>query len=251
MNTSHDITDNDLVLLYYGEHEDPALAARVARDPALSQRFEQLAAALRLTELIQVPARSEDYAARVWQAIAPRLEDRKATRPQRWWQSLAAPRFSLAGAFSLAAVAFLAFTLGRQGAVDPEAPVQQASSPAELVANLDPTRLLASSVSDHLDTVDLLLTQFANGATPAADEADWATDMLVANRLYRQAAAARGDQRLAQFLGDLEPLLIELAFEAQSASPETRARMQGEVRNGLLFRVRVMNRQLKQPGIST
>jgi hypothetical protein len=76
-------------------------------------------------------------------------------------------------------------------------------------------------------------------------------DMLVANRLYRRAAEARGERRVAAFLGELEPTLIELAYTAQTASPPTRARMQQEVRDGLLFRVRVMNQQLKQTGIRT
>ena len=50
---------------------------------------------------------------------------------------------------------------------------------------------------------------------------------------------------------DLEPLLIELAYEAHKATPESLNRMQKEVRDTLLFRVRVMNQQLKQPNIST
>jgi len=74
--------------------------------------------------------------------------------------------------------------------------------------------------------------------------------MLVANRLYRQAAASQGNHKLAVFLAELEPLLIELAYEAQSGSPATRERMQKEVRNGLLFRVRIMNNQLNKPEIS-
>jgi hypothetical protein len=74
--------------------------------------------------------------------------------------------------------------------------------------------------------------------------------MLLANRLYRQAAAARGDTKLAAFLADLEPLLIEMAYEAQSGSPQSRERMQKEIREGLLFRLRVMESQLNKSEIS-
>ena len=84
----------------------------------------------------------------------------------------------------------------------------------------------------------------------SATEAAYATDMLVANRLYRQAAFSRGNHKLAAFLADLEPLLIEMAHGAQSDSAATRERMQQEIRDGLLFRVRVMNKQLNKPEVS-
>ena len=118
------------------------------------------------------------------------------------------------------------------------------------LANIDPNRLLTRSVSGHLEQVNLVLTQFANVSETSASEAEYATDMLVANRLYRQAATSQGNHKLAAFLADLEPLLIELAYEAQSGSTASRERMQKEVRDGLLFRVRVMNKQLNKPQIS-
>jgi hypothetical protein len=101
-----------------------------------------------------------------------------------------------------------------------------------------------------LEQVNVVLTQFANSSETSANEARYATDMLVANRLYRQAAMRQGNKQLAEFLAGLEPLLIEMAYEAQSGSAATRERMQQEVRNGLLFRIRVMNKQLKKSEIS-
>ena len=126
------------------------------------------------------------------------------------------------------------------------------------MADIDSDRLLSHSVSNHLEQVNLMLTQFVNTtvtnpeANPETNtaQAGYATDMLVANRLYRQAAVTQGNHKLAAFLADLEPLLIELAYEAQSGSPKTRERMQQEVKDGLLFRVRVMNKQLNKPEIS-
>ena len=85
----------------------------------------------------------------------------------------------------------------------------------------------------------------------SASEADRATDMLVANRLYRKAAQARGDHVLAAFLGELEPMLIELAYEAHKDSPATRGRMQQEVKDNLLFKVRLISQQLNNSTIST
>lgn len=246
------ITDEDLVLLYYGEHKDPKLGVRVANDAELSVRFEALGRDLRLADAYQPPERGADYGAEVWQRISPRLDAGRASGEGRLagtWARWSRPRFSLAGVFGLALVAALAFTLGRN-AGDPittsvmDAPVAQ-------MPGIDPQRLLTSSVADHLDQLDLALTEFVNGPESEPLRPGWATDLLVANRLYRHSAGARGDLRLAGFLADIEPLLIELAYGAQMASPATRQRMQAEVRDTLLFRVRVMNNRLKQPQLTT
>jgi len=248
------ITDDDLTLLFYGEHDDPDLAAMVASSDELSARFDVLSEELRLADNFIPPHRGDDYGAEVWQRISPQLSGELAEssgRIKSWLSAVSQPRFSMAGVLSIALVAVLAFMLGRN---DPQNPVltpdYAQQNPAIALAGLDAKRLLTHSVSGHLEQVNLVLTQFANSSESSATEAEYATDMLVANRLYRQAAVAQGKHQLATFLASLEPLLIEMAYEAQSGSPATRERMQQEVRNGLLFRVRVMNKQLKKPEIS-
>jgi hypothetical protein len=249
------ITDDDLTLLYYGEHENPDLAAEVARSPELSQRFEALSAELLRIDELMPPARDEDYGSDVWRQIESRLTPEDAPAGSRWktWlSSMLQPRFSLAGALSLVLVASLAFMLGRQANQPHQlTPATTDTQAVAVTPGLDTERLLTSSVSGHLDQLNLALTQFANEPRTSSAEAERATDMLVANRLYRKAAADQGKHQLAQFLAELEPLLIELAYEAHKASPHTLNRMQQEVRDTLLFRIRVMNQQLKQPQIST
>ncbi len=250
----NNITDDDLTLLFYGEHEDPALAATVADSEELSARFDALSAELRLVDNFVPPFRGEDYGSEVWQRISPRLAGEHiehSSRLKAWLASLSQPRFSLAGALSFVLVAALAFILGRNGGQEIVNDLDElVSGTTVALAGINPDRLLAHSVSGHLEQVNLVLTQFANSTETSSSEAEYATDMLVANRLYRQAATTQGNHKLATFLADLEPLLIELAYEAQSGSPVTRERMQKEVRNGLLFRVRVMNKQLNKPQIS-
>lgn len=248
------ITEEDLTLLYYGEHEDSALAVTVAKSEELSARYDALCAELKLADAYQPPQRGDNYGAEVWQRISSELVEKKSTstgRLGRWFASLVQPRFSLAGALSVVFVAVLAFMLGRNGGqqitTDPGT-LPGATSVA--MANIDSSRLLTQSVSTHLEQVNLLLTQFVNTTETGANETEYATDMLVANRLYRQAAVQQGDHKLAAFLTGLEPLLIELAYQAQSGSTATRERMQKEVKDGLLFRVRVMNKQLNKPEIS-
>lgn len=253
------ISDDDLTLLFYGEHDDPDLAARVAGSAKLSARFEALCAELQPVDTYLPPERGEDFGAEVWLRISPRLtkgREESARRLTNWGKlrlsSFGQPRFSIAGLASFALVAALAFILGRNGGQENNTvPTDLVANPATVLASIDSGRLLTRSVSGHLDQVDLVLTQFANMLEPTGDDSGRAADMLFTNRLYRLAATAQGKHRLAAFLAELEPLLIELAYQAQTASPATRERMQQEVRDGLLFRVRVMNKQLNKSGIST
>ncbi len=248
------ITDDDLTLLFYGEHDDPDLAAMVAGSDELSARFDAMSDELRLADNFVPPHRGDEYGAEVWQRISARLSGEQAEtagRMKAWLTTVSQPRFSMAGVLSIALVAVLAFMLGRNGGQNPAmTPDYPLEGPAIAFAGLDAKRLLTHSVSGHLEQVNLVLTQFANSSESSDSEAEYATDMLVANRLYRQAAVAQGKHQLATFLASLEPLLIEMAYEAQSGSPATRERMQQEVKSGLLFRVRVMNKQLKKPEIS-
>lgn len=248
------ITDDDLTLLFYGEHDDPDLAVKVAESTELSARFDALGAELRLADNFVPPHRGDDYGAEVWQQISPQLgSDRpeSISRVKALLTSISQPRFSLAGALSMVVVAVLAFTLGRDGVQNPLIDtLNPLDSPVIAIAEIDAKRLLTHSVSGHLEQVDRVLTQFVNSSESSAAEAEYATDMLVANRLYRRAAVSQGKHELATFLAGLEPLLIELAYEAQAGSQLTRERMQQEVKRGLLFRVRVINEQLKKPRIS-
>ena len=67
------ITDEDLTLLFYGEHENPALPAMVAESKELSARFDSLSAELKLADSYCPPHRGSDYGVDVWQKISPKL----------------------------------------------------------------------------------------------------------------------------------------------------------------------------------
>jgi hypothetical protein len=247
------ITDDDLTLLFYGEHDDPKLATTVAESEQLSARFDALGAELRMVDNFVPPDRGADYGSDVWQRVSPRLDGTadSGTRPKSWLASVFQPRFSMAGALSMVLVAVLAFMVGQNGGQAPTTESVTAPQVASVaLAGIDPKRLLANSVSGHLEQMNIVLTQFVNSSETSAAEVEYATDMLVANRLYRHTATSQGKHQLAAFLASLEPLLIEMAYSAQTGTPTSRERMQREVNNGLLFRVRVMNKQLMKPEIT-
>jgi len=246
------VTEKDLTLLYYGEHKEPDLAAIVAESAELSARFKALSDELELVDAYQPPERGVEYGAEVWQRISPHLiasQPHSKPRFSDWWQAISQPRFSTAGLFGLIIVATLAFTLGRN--VDGPVPGITEPAPVAGFSMIDKGRLLSSSVSNHLEKLNVVLTEFAISNRQGVNDSDWAMDLLLTNRLYRQAASAGGDRRLAGFLASLEPLLIELAYEAHTASNNARERMQKEVRDDLLFKIRVMNKQLKTSRLTT
>ena len=147
------ISDDDLVLLYYGEHEDPGLAARVAGDEDLTRRFDAIGAELGQLDRYAPPQRGEDYGADTWQAISARLADgefRHGGFLETLRNVLARPRFSLAGVAAVAFVAVLAFMLGRQGMAPAGPAPGDAGTPAVAATGLDTERLLTASVSEHL-----------------------------------------------------------------------------------------------------
>ncbi|HWN41434.1 MAG TPA: hypothetical protein VNW71_04400, partial [Thermoanaerobaculia bacterium] len=83
-------TDDDLVLLFYGEHDDSvAIREALAADPELRARYEALESVLSAVDL-PVPERPEGYGARVWARLQPRLEKRS------FWSFLSGPRLAWA-----------------------------------------------------------------------------------------------------------------------------------------------------------
>ncbi len=234
------ITEQDLILLYYGEHDDPELARAVAESPRWSARFNALGEALAAADQYTAPERPKDYGDRVWRQIAPRLQ--VASRPSAGSRSRLSRLINapLGMAVSLLLVAGLAFWVGnRIGG--------SGQSPPSLIAT-EPGRLLQVRVSRHLNDADRLLTRLSNDVADGESETDLAADMLLTNRLYRRAAEAAGHRRLAGLLGELETLLLELANEGWSSGATAANSARALDSESLLFKVRVTQRKLERPG---
>ncbi|MDX1571319.1 MAG: hypothetical protein R3200_12615 [Xanthomonadales bacterium] len=224
------ITDNDLILLYYGEHEDAELPRRVAEDPALRARLDELSRELEPLDRFPVPEPDPELGVRTWQRISSRIAEGSVPQRSGWLASLLAPRFSFAGLFAIVAVAGLAFLLGRESAPEMTEGVA-GTTPAFAI---DSRRLLNTRVGEHLTEADVLLTGLAN-ADADPRNADWAAAMVLSNRIYAQAAESAGHDQLARLLREMEPILIEIANRPDSSVP---------VDDSLLFRIRTQAEQL-------
>lgn len=222
-------SDDDLVLYFYGEHDDPAsLKEALADDPGLRARYEALESVLSAVDL-PVPERPAGYGARVWNRLRPKLE-----RKPFW--SILTPRLGWATAALLLVIGFVAGRFWQT----PQALPQPARD-----------RILAGAVAGHLESSERLLVEVAN-ASPGDDmdlsaERAWAQDLLEANRLYRQSARHGGKKRLATLLDELEPFLLELAHATDESSPEEMQALRDRIdEQALLFKVRILGERLEQ-----
>ncbi|MEO0423159.1 MAG: hypothetical protein AAF184_12530 [Pseudomonadota bacterium] len=247
--------DDELILYFYDEL--PAERRQQVRaqllDPALRARYDALCADLSTVEQrweayegAEVP---EDIASRAWEGVAAKLQP-EAPAPETSGASPApepsateAPRQALWMALAaslLIAVATVSFQAGQRSVLpDPsgtlaDVPTEGAPGAQTQVSQVR-ERVLLAQVQRHLGASERLLVDVSNasalqasalggtlGMTDEALEAErqWARTLLTANRLYRFAAERAGQDRLSDLLGDLEPILIDLANGRGGASPQ-------------------------------
>jgi len=234
------LSDEALILYYYREAADPeAIARRLSEDPEERARYEALERALDAIPAPEVPERSPDYGAEVWERLRSRLEPpREVRRPRSWWL---APQWGLAAAaLALILVSFLA---GRH--------LSRPESPPErwVVTEQSRERILLAAVSGHLERTEMLLLELANSrgrvSTNVATERELAGELSSEGRLYRAAAEAAGQVEVAKLLEEIERLLIDLSHGPEQLSASGLQHLQKRLEErDLLFRLRVVSARL-------
>jgi len=221
MTTDH-LTEEQLVLHHYGELEAAAATeAHLEQCAECRQRLEELRSVLGLAASAPVPERDAFYGSRVWHNIKNQLEPKR--KPAWVW-----PKWALAAATMLV----LVFLIGRWSVKPPELAAVRDSGHHE--------RILNAALVDHLDRSQRVLVLLANGGEPP--DPAWVSDVLSANRLYRQAALRAGDRRVAAVLDDVERLLVEAAHASPGEEPYLRQRVEDQQ---LLFKVRVARERVQ------
>ena len=238
------LSDEDLVLYYYGEAPDAEEIERLlASSKDEQRRYAELCRLLDTVEEPPIPERSAAYGASVWRGLEPRLEKKgwlgswrwKALEPRREW--------ALAGAMAMLLV--VAFLTGRFWPRQETAPVI-AEQPAA-----SPERILLVTVAGHLERSEMLLLELVNaqenGTFDLSLERELAGELSGESRLYRQAALNAGQADVALVLEQLERVLVELA-NGPAGTPSSEL---GELRlrldeADLLFKVRVVGSRLRQ-----
>jgi hypothetical protein len=239
------LTEDDLILHYYGELE--AAAAARAGDhlhecPACHVSFTKLQRVLAAVEAAPAPDIADGFERTVWARLQPELAHGRGG----WlsWLVLSPGRLAwVAGIVILVAAAFFA------GRVSERLPLSGVTEHAAATARMR-ERVLLADLGDHLDRSQMMLIELVSADT--AGDVDLPAEraraeLLVAdNRLYRQTATANGNPALAAVLDDLEQVLVDVAASPDRLSAadlnEVRQRIEDK---GLLLKVRVLSSEVQ------
>ena len=216
------LSDEDLVLIYYGEQAEGVHLAECAEG---RERMAGLARDLPLlTEEMPVPDRDADYGRWVWFRLRPKLQPARGGGRR------------VAIAASIAVLILGAFAAGRYTAKPAPATPMTASSRTP--------RIFRAELGEHLERSQLVLREIENSPveteTDFSGEQERAESLLTPNRLYRQAALSSGDEETARVLEDLEQILLEVAHSPAKVSSDELDEIRGRIRRqGIMFRVKV------------
>jgi hypothetical protein len=241
--TNEHLTEDDLVLHYYGDLEsDPAQAeAHLSGCAECNQRFGRLQRVMAAVDSMPAPVLPDAFERTVWARLEPALPE------NRGWLSWLV--FSPANFAWVATVLLLvggAFIAGRV--------TRPAAPPAAGVASTEQIRegILLAGVGEHLERSQTMLVELVTAdpdepTVNLAGERERAEELVAANRLYRQVATQSGDVVVTQLLDELEQLLVELAAGPDQLPGEDLERVRQRVEaKDLLFKVRVVSSRVRE-----
>lgn len=232
------LNEEDLILAYYNEPGAEPARTHIAECVECRAAAESLARTLSLCDEIPVPERSADFGRDVWNQLVPQLSNYPQVN-RRWhgfrvWAAAAACAVVLVGVF-------FAGRYSRPTATTPSLMAGLSDQARE--------RILETAVADHLDRVQILLTEIANTSTSPetlALDRTRAQDLVQEGRLMRQSLAAQGETPTTSFLDETERFLIEAAHTPDAASAEQVAELRDRIESGsLLFKVRIVESNLR------
>ena len=237
------LTEQDLILLYYSEPGVPADAPKhLAQCPECRAAAEALAETLGVCNEWTLPEPSADFGRDAWNRLVPVL-DIPAILPKPRWHAVRV----WAAATGLAVLLAAVFMAGRMS--------RPAESPVAGLSDQARDRILENAVADHLDRVQMLMTEIDDDRIPdsggLAIEKQRAEDLAQEGRLMRQSLAARGDTATTSFLDETDNFLVEAAHTPDSASgsvpdPGLRDLRERLDSGSLLFKVRVVESNLRE-----
>ncbi len=238
------MTEEELIAYREGVAEQrTAISGHLAVCEECRGELERIEAVLAALDTLPVPEPGADYGRQVWREIAPRL----AEKPGRWWRVWMEPR-RLTAAGVIVALIVAAFVAGR---------ITKRGKTSDNIANKEQVRerVLVVAVGEHLGHSERMLVELSNAepSDPAQKQVNIsaeqrrAEDLLQENRLYRQTALQEGDAGLASVLDELERVLLDVAHSPEEVTPAQLEAIQKKIAGrGILFKVRVVNKELQQ-----
>ena len=236
-------TEEELIGYRDGDaKEREGITAHLKECGECREEFTRIEAVFGALDAMPIPDPGGDYGERVWQRIAPRLDERKS----RWWDAFIVPQRLVAfgGVVALVILAFVAGRITRR-----PAPMGDQADAAKVRE-----RVLVVAVGEHLGRTEMVLMELENApehkgqkTINISETQRRAEDLVEENRLYRQTALKEGDRAMVGTLDELERVLLDIANSPEEVTPaafETiRKRIEAQ---GILFKVRVVKQGLDE-----
>ncbi len=245
MATLH-LTDDDLVLHYYGEMtlpEESRAAGHLAECHHCQQNYGRLKRVLALVDSAPAAEAPEGFERVTWARLEPALP----VRGRGWWSWFVLSPSRLAWAAMVVLLVTGAFIAGR---LTRSIPSTGTSAPAQASAENVRERILLVDLGDHLDRTQMVLVELVSaentGTVDISSEQERAQQLLAANRLYRQSAATTGDAAVASVLDELERVLVDVTASPSTLSQEDLDIVRRRINAGLLFKVRVVSSEVRE-----
>jgi hypothetical protein len=243
------LTDDDLVLHYYGEMEPTDEARAESHLEACHDcrdnyaRLQRVMAFVDSAPAVDAPDGFERFA---WARLEPALHSER-----RGWLTMPRSVFSpayLAFAAGIVVLVGAAFIAGRMLPKAAPAGAPQAANRAADVRE----KILLVDLGEHLDRSQMVLVELVSaeddkGGVDISSERARAEQLLAANRLYRETAVTTGDAAMASLLDDLERVLVDVAASPTTVSQEELDSVRRRIESKeLLFKVRVVSSQVRE-----
>ena len=249
------VPEDDLVLHYYGElapQDEGRVSAHIAECHDCHAAYRRLQQVLMSVDdaALGVPELPEGFE-RVGVGSA-----RAESAARAWRMALAVAPFSIAawlgscgrGACGLGVLRRPAVARDPSTPGTPPAAVTATAANAAANQNQVRERILLIDLGDHLDRSQRVLVELVTAEGAAADfasERNRAEQLVWANRLYRETAAATGDSSVVDLLDQLERVLVEVAASSPNSSQRELDDVRRRIESGsLLFKVRVVSSDL-------
>jgi len=244
MSTTLHLTDDDLVLLYYGEMaraDEARTESHLDACHACRENYARLQRVMAFVDSAPAVDAPDGFERVAWARLEPELGSAR----RGWIRSALSPAY-LALAAAVLVLVGGAFMAGR---LLPKTPVNTGAGAK--TTDTVRERILLVDLGEHLDRSQMVLVELVSagadtGTVDISSERARAEQLVAANRLYRQTAVSTGDAAMASMLDDLERVLVDIAASPSTMSQDDLDSVRRRIESKeLLFKVRVVSSQVR------
>jgi len=241
--------EQEMVMHVLGDSEGAAgIRAHLAECAQCRAQATEIERLLAATAELKVPEPDAGFEARIWKRQRMQLRQAASQVPvAEPRQATVIPFWTLrrtAGVGAVAAMLLVAFMVGLYSAPPGTEIVLEGSAPSG-------DRILFVAVGDHLESARMVLVELVNAEdgerVDISAQQQRAQTLLADNRLYRQTAQLNGQTAVADVLGDLERVLLEVARTSGEVPAEELDWLRERIASrDLLFKVSVIEGQTRR-----